>query len=105
MKRWVFLLAVLLVFPSFGSEEHPLLPADTSSPRATLNSFIENCETAYNLLQKEGRSTENKQMILESRQAVRRIMRCLDLSETAEFRRDNVAKEAAVALKEVLDRI
>ena len=82
MKRLVFLLAVLFIFPAFGSEEHPLLPADTSSPRATLNSFMENCETAYNLLQKEGRSTENEQKVLETRQAVRRIMRCMDLSET-----------------------
>jgi MscS family membrane protein len=105
MKRLVFLLAVLFIFPALGSEEHPLLPADTSSPQATLNSFMVNCEAAYNLLQKEGRSIEDEQVIIEAREVIRRMMRCLDLSEVAEFRRDNVAKEAAVALKEVLDRI
>ncbi len=105
MKRLVFLCAVWLVFPAVGSEEHPLLPADTSSPRATLNSFMVNCEIAYSLLHKEGRSSEDGQVLLEAREVVRRIMRCLDLSETAEFRRDNVGKEAAVSLKEVLDRI
>lgn len=105
MKRLVFLCAVWVVFPAVGSEEHPLLPADTSSPRATLNSFMANCETAYTLLQQEGRAIEDEQAILDAREAIRRIMRCLDLSETAEFRRDNVGREAAVMLKEVLDRI
>ncbi|MHC4406875.1 MAG: mechanosensitive ion channel family protein, partial [Planctomycetota bacterium] len=34
-----------------------------------------------------------------------RILRCLDLSEEPEFLREHVGKEAAVCLKEVLDRI
>ena len=36
MKGFIFLFMILLGFSVFGSEEHPLLPADTSSPRATL---------------------------------------------------------------------
>jgi MscS family membrane protein len=96
----------MLAAPVLGNEEeHPLLPADTSSPRATLNSFVENCEVAYDLLVREGRDSDNEDLIADARQAVRRIMRCMDLSQIAEFRRDNAAKEAAVSLKEVLDRI
>jgi MscS family membrane protein len=106
MKRFVFLLLFLATFPVFADEpEYPLLPADTSSPRATLNSFMENCASAYTLLTTKGRSTENEEARAEARDYVRNIMRCMDLSEVAEFRRDNTAKEAAVTLKEVLDRI
>ncbi|MDF7822890.1 mechanosensitive ion channel family protein [Pontiellaceae bacterium B12227] len=101
----VFFLSV--VFPSLGEEEveHPLLPADTSSPRATLNTFVESCENAYDLLKNNGRSSHDAEFMGDARDAVRRIKRCMDLSEIAEFRRDNSAKEAAVSLKEVLDRI
>jgi len=105
MRRIVFLLLVL-VFPVLGNEkEHPLLPADTSSPRATLDSFRENCETAYRLLRTEGRNVDNAQVRMEVDEAIRNIKRCMNLEEIAEFRRDNMAKEAAVSLKEVLDRI
>ena len=106
MKRFILLWFFLVSFSVFGDEsEHPLLPADTSSPRATLNSFMENCTSAYGLLSAEGRSTESEEVRAESRDLIRRIMRCMDLNEIAEFRRDNTGKEAAVTLKEVLDRI
>ena len=106
MRRICFLLLLAFVFPVFGSEpEHPLLPADISSPRATLNSFMENCEIAYGLLKENGRDSTDAQSRMEVREAIRNIKHCMDLSEIANFRRDNSAKEAAVALKEVLDRI
>lgn len=106
MRRICFSLLLALVFPVLGNEEeHPLLPADISSPRATLNSFMENCETAYNLLSTNGRSATDAQARLEAHDTIRNIKHCMDLSEVADFRRDNSAKEAAVALKEVLDRI
>lgn len=107
MRRICFLLLLSLAFPVLGKEgsEHPLLPADISSPRATLNSFLENCETAYNLLLENGRDSDDAQARMEIREAIRNIKHCMDLSEIADFRRNNSAKEAAVALKEVLDRI
>jgi MscS family membrane protein len=84
---------------------YPLLPADTSSPRATLNSFMENCTIAYGLLMEVGRTSSDEEALLTARKAVRNIYRCMDLREIADFRRDDTANEAAVALKEVLDRI
>lgn len=106
MKNLWFVLLLSVAFPVFGSEpEHPLLPADTSSPRATLNSFMENCEVAYNLLSTEGRAGRDQATQTEIRDTIRRIQRCMDLSEFAEFRHENTTKEAAVSLKEVLDRI
>jgi len=107
MRRICLLLLLALTLSAFGKDdlEYPLLPADTSSPRATLDSFMESCELAYELLRKEGRTMEREESAMEVRRAIRRIKRCMDLSEIAEFRRDNAAKEAAVTLKEVLDRI
>jgi len=107
MMKWICLFfAAFFAFPVLGyEEEHPLLPADISSPRATLNSFIENCEKAYTLLQKNGRHSYDDRAKVEASKAIRNIKHCMNLSEIAEFRRDNATKEAAVALKEVLDRI
>jgi MscS family membrane protein len=109
MKRIAAMLLLYLFVAcssARGKEaEHPLLPVDTSSPRATLYSFIDNCNQAYRLLSDEGRSSTNQEALSEGRRVVRRILRCMDLSQIAEFRRDNEAKEAALALKEVLDRI
>jgi len=107
MKRFVFFIVMIWGCSAFGEElEHPLLPADTSSPRATLNSFTENCETAYHLLKTEGRDrSASAQTRMGIDKALRNLQHCMDLSEIAEFRRDNAAKESAVALKEVLDRI
>lgn len=106
MKRFVFFIVMIWGCSAFGEElEHPLLPADTSSPRATLNSFTENCETAYHLLKTEGRDRATAQARMGIDEALRNLQHCMDLSAIAEFRRDNSAKESAVALKEVLDRI
>ena len=106
MKRLFFLFSILMVLPVSGSEEvHPLLPADTSSPRATLNSFVENLTTAYTVMKTSGRNYSEEDTYREVGQSIRNVKRCMDLSQIPEFRRENSAKEASVMLKEVLDRI
>ena len=71
MKRFLLVALSAAALSVFADEpEHPLLPADTSSPRATVESFMANCETAYTLLQKEGRSIEDEKVLLEARKAV-----------------------------------
>ena len=106
MRGLCLFLLLLGAFPAFGNDpEHPLLPADTTSPRATLNSFMENCTAAHHMLETEGRNSENKESLAEKRDLIRNITRCLNMSEVAEFRRDIAVKESAVTLKEVLDRI
>jgi len=107
MKYRITFLFLFVVFTSWGGDKsiHPLLPADTSSPRATLNSFNKNCEIAYALLKQEGRNSNSEQTRMQVEEAIRNIKRCMNLSKIAKFRRDNMAKEAAVSLKEVFDRI
>ena len=82
----------------------PLEPADTSSPRATLETFVDSCNTIYDAIQNteiSGRHRKAKQFAA----VVKRILRCLDLSETPEYLRESKGRETAVMLKEVLDRI
>ncbi|VGO17313.1 Low conductance mechanosensitive channel YnaI [Pontiella desulfatans] len=105
MKYLLLLCSTLLAFPVSGEEGHPLLPADTSSPRATLNSFMESCETAYGMLASQGRTTGDEASWRKGRDAIRSVERCMDPGDVAQFRHENIIKEAAVALKEVLDRI
>ncbi|WP_166823085.1 mechanosensitive ion channel family protein [Thalassoroseus pseudoceratinae] len=87
---------------SRSMDAHPLKTADTSSPRATLRSFIDACNEILRRFRGEGLSFRSE----AERRAVRgRALRCLDLSEVPESVRVHVGQEAVVYLKEVLDRI
>ena len=83
-------------------DPHPLRTADTSSPQATLKSFIDTCDEMYRRFLGEGRSFrgEAERLALASR-----ALRCLDLSEVPASLRTSVGRDAGVCLKEVLDRI
>ncbi len=77
-------------------------PADTSSPRATLKTFIDSCNEFHRLIQSsrffDRTSPEHHPLSM-------RILDCLDTSELPEFERDEAAAEIAVCLKEILDRV
>lgn len=81
---------------------HPLAGAYTTSPRATLSSFLEACNEAYNIMQTGGweRSNDGRHDSV-----VNRIERCLDDSKIPPAIKGRVVREAAVCLKETLDRI
>lgn len=100
----VFFGALLpIMSPNVSAENwNPLEPADTSSPRATLTTFLDNCNEIYAVIQSSNRlrrGNPRHDAIIE------RILRCLDLSQQPEFMRSHMAGESAVCLKEVLDRI
>ena len=98
--------AVLMVLQadstSVAEAPHPLEPSDTSSPRATLTSFIDSCNEFHNLV-KTGAQTDG--VTSQFLAATERILDCLDLSELPNELRDSIGVESAVYLKEVLDRI
>ncbi len=84
------------------AERHPLEISDTASPRDTIRSFLENCETIYIYAQKYRHDRDRPG---EMSAVMGRIDRCLDTSEIPLNIRRNVGREAAVCLKEVLDRL
>lgn len=84
------------------SQPHPLAPPDLSSPRATLTNFLKLMDTAYHYWKSEGRTYENR----GQRAAIGRLaQRFCDLNDIAPSVRNNVGRETAVFMKEVLDRI
>lgn len=100
----VFLLAALVGFGSqqlAAQEPVHVKPADTSSPRATLNSFIDSCNALHRIIESDRffDRTSNAH-----RPIAMRVYDCLDISQLPEYERLEAAGEAAICLKEILDR-
>jgi MscS family membrane protein len=80
----------------------PLKPADRSSPRATLLTFVKSLDAFYAKFHSEPLEPED-------RAALRRLgasaIGCLDLSKVAPSLVESEGREVAVHLKEVLDRV
>lgn len=93
-------LASLLVFGNTAEAAqavYPLAPPDTSSPRATLKTFLNNTNSAV-LAFKEGRKND-------ARALAARAARCLNLEKEPPALRDVLALYTTLYLKETLDRI
>jgi len=95
--------------------DNPLAPPDTSSPRGTLQSFIENVRDAYDVLMPAYASylaepglfpqERARKEAAVAEESLDRAVRTLDLSEVPPAFRKEVGLERALLLKEVLDRI
>jgi len=79
-----------------------LAMADTSSPRATLKTFIDFCNEFHRLTEAD-RYFDRRSP--RQRPLVRGILDCLDTSELPDYARNDIASEAATCLKEILDRV
>ncbi len=78
----------------------PLVPADTSSPRATLKTFLENMEAAFRAYSDGRRSSLPRGGVEELR-----AISCLDTSQLPPVRARRLATETALMLQDVLDRV
>lgn len=96
-------LLVGIVFAQEPTSRRPLEPPDTSSPRATIETVIKLTTEAYGYWSsKQGRTYHN----LAERTAVgSQLVYCFDLNDIPPWLQDNVARETAVYLKEIFDRI
>jgi MscS family membrane protein len=79
-----------------SSLEHPLEPPDRSSPRATLTTFLNSIDRAWELYTAGDPGFEEP--FLDAR-------KCLDLSEIPPLVFQEVSAEIALLLKDVLDRL
>ena len=86
---------------SAGQQQEIFQPADTSSPRETLASFIESCNE-FNLVVQKERYFDRTTGI--ARPHAMRILDCLDTSDIPDYERIDAAGEAAACLKEIIDR-
>ena len=111
------LVFTALAGPAAAEEafESPLQPPDTSSPRATLQSFLHDVQEAYDVLIPAYVSFRAEPSLFPPESAreaearaerlLARAVRTLDLSEVSRALRPKLALERALLLKEVLDRI
>ena len=93
---------------------HPLKPPDTSSPQATLRSFIDNINRSYSVLMAAHKKNlespglftphEIEEMADNATRLLERAIWCLNLSEVPAARKENVGYEASLRLKAILDR-
>lgn len=100
----VLLAATLLLsgLPATAQDDPPMAIADTSSPRATLRSFIDASNEVYGIIRTEYVFDRTNPA---HSAAARRQLDCLDVSNLPAFARDDRAREVAVCLKEILDRV
>ncbi len=84
------------------AEEGPLAPLDMASPRATLQSFTATIDRVAANFKDLDRDPGVRQ---ENARLIRLVLGCLDLSVIPPSLVDMEGREAAVHLKEVLDRI
>jgi MscS family membrane protein len=85
-----------------ATKKKPIQTADTSSPRGTMTLFLDTCNRLY---EEVGKDRYVDRSSPEFQKMEMQIISCLDNSKLPEASRDYYDAEAAVSLKEVLDRI
>ena len=101
------ILILILPLQTFSAtvpdeDRHPLKPADTSSPRATLKTFMNNTNKLYHTYLQEGYTLDNKARIDS---LADRAVGTLDLSKLPPSLARLRGLEMAALLKEVLDHL
>jgi MscS family membrane protein len=107
---------LLLVFTyANAADTNPLSPLDTSSPRTTLQGFIETVDSIYtgmaDVLDGYGKSDrlyltpEERQKQIALLRRAPKAVRALDISRISPVLRETVSVERLMQLKEILDRI
>ena len=109
IMKWRNSGIVLLSIVCFSLHSAPLnaqpsmnpTAADTSSPRSMLKSFIDACNELHQQIQNEHYLDSNNPQHIAVQT---RILDCIDASDLPAFERKERAAEAAICLKEILDR-
>jgi MscS family membrane protein len=86
------------------AEPHPLAPPDTSSPRATLKSYLD-IMGDYAHLMRVDLHTKDRASEMRDQQLEDKAELCFDLSQIARERVDDIANDVLNMLIEILDRI
>jgi MscS family membrane protein len=113
----VLLIELILALSNVASaaDVNPLRPVDTSSPRATLQSFVGAMDDIYRGMKDvvqdyaaSGRlylTPDERKKQFEALSTAVRAARVLNLSDIPPVLRDTVAPERIIQLKEILDRV
>ncbi len=100
------LLFWLVVATAPGQQSsHPLRPPDRSSPRATLQTFLNSSDAAATFFIREYRPSPTRETFRRLLSLSKTPMECLDVSEVPPASRLKAGAAAAMALYETLSRI
>jgi MscS family membrane protein len=102
------LLATLLAGPGSVLAEtrtHPLEPLDTSSPRATLSSFLADVDAVWQIYRDQYWHSPSAELNTRINHIAARALRTLDLSQVAPSARVEAGYDAGTFLYETLNRI
>lgn len=104
--RYYCPLFVFLLFVTnlLASVPNPLAPPDTSSPRATLKSYLDTMGE-YARLMREDINTKDQASKLRDQQLEDKAELCFDLSKISRERVEDVANDTLNIFIEILDRI
>lgn len=104
--QWLVVLVFLVSFSvkSWASDDHPLAPPDTSSPRATINSFLDIMRQSKTLLDQDP-YLESRASIQRDEQLEEMTEYLFDFRETPVERVEDVANYIRPLMMEILDRI
>lgn len=92
------ILFALLLSTTTTAAKSPLEPVDTTSPRNTYISFIENMNLIREALETDAHRSEYDD-------SVDRVVRCFDLSQVARAEEEDKGKSSALLLIEILGRL
>ncbi|MGI9472719.1 MAG: mechanosensitive ion channel family protein [Rubripirellula sp.] len=98
----MIVISVVTLRDAATAQTVDLSPTDTTSPRSTLQGFIDSCNEVYGSIERDRfiRRDHPEQRII-----VRRILDCLDDSQLPEYAREYRSAEVATCIKEILDRV
>ena len=99
-----FFVFLLFATTLIASKPNPLSSPNTSSPRATLKSYLDIMGEYARLMQTD-LHTKNQVSELRDQRLEDKAERCFDLSKVSRERVDDVANDALNLLIEILDRI
>jgi MscS family membrane protein len=95
-------ICIVLIGSAVNAQNNASLPpANTSSPRDTLKTFIDYCNAFYERTEADRHFDRRSP---HQRPLVRGALDCLDTSELPDYARQDLAAEAAACLKEIIDR-
>jgi len=101
----LLLIWLLPASPSWADPSYPLEPVDTSSPRATLNSFRTNVDDIWEFFGGEYWESPSYKLLSQAMVLAVRALKTLDLSQTSPTTRIEVGYDGATYLYEVIARI
>lgn len=85
-----------------ATKKTPTLSSDTSSPRGTLTRFLDACNELHGAIHQERHlDRSNTELIAIAEKA----LSCLDTSQLPDYSKEYFDREAAICLKEILDRL